>query len=90
MFKAKPLRPQTSRQGVAVAKAGAASFWGHTSRNLVKNLLARDLGLLSSAEFISGYNLTRLGDLKLSRARSFNSLPSSITWLSLDNIDSRL
>lgn len=59
------------------------------SHNLVKNLLTRDLGLLSTYEFMSEFNRTRLKDLALSRTRSIKQFSNSITWLSLDNIDSR-
>lgn len=83
MSKARPLKAQPKHAGAV------ANFWGRSSRNLVKNLLSRDMGLLSSAEFISGFNRSRLDNIKLSRTRSINPLANSVTWFSLDNIDSQ-
>lgn len=82
MSKVRPLKTQP-------LKRAPVSHWGQSSRNLVKNLFARDFGLLASTDFISGYNLSRLDGIKLSRSRSVKPLTNSITWFSLDNIDSR-
>jgi hypothetical protein len=63
---------------------------GNLSFNSLNNLIAKDLGLLSSASFISSINYRRLNEISLSKYRSISPLNHSVTWLNLDNVENRL
>ena len=63
--------------------------YNQISKNLIKNLFVRDLGIRSTVEFIVNTNTTRLNEIKLNKTRSIPSFQQSITWLALDQIDHR-
>lgn len=63
---------------------------GELSFNCIKNLFARDLGLISTNSFIAYSNTRRLDEIRLSKYRSILSLKQSVTWLNLDSVESRL
>ena len=62
---------------------------GDGTKSFLKNLYARDLGLISPKTFIENSNSIVLDQIKLSKTRSIQSQPHSITWLNLDNVESR-
>lgn len=62
---------------------------GDVSKNILKNLIARDLGLISSKKLIQNSNSSAIEEINLSKKRSFESQPFSSTWLNLDNVESR-
>ena len=78
MFSNKTIRPKTN------LLSGELSF------NCIKNLYARDLGLISTNTFINYSNTRRLDEIRLSKYRSILPLKQSITWLNLDNVENRL
>lgn len=64
-------------------------FFGDGSRNLLKNLIARDLGLINPKKFIQNSNTMAIKEINLSKKRSFETQPHSVTWLNLDSVESR-
>ena len=63
---------------------------GELSFNCIKNLYARDLGIISTTSFIAYSNTRRLDEIRLSKYRSVTSLKQSVTCLNLDSVYSRL
>ncbi len=57
--------------------------------NCLTNLYSRDLGLLSTANFVTHVNTQRLDSVKLSKYRAIPSASHSINWLNLDNVENR-
>lgn len=67
-----------------------APITNHLTTNFMKNLFAREMGLITANSFISYSNTKRLDEIRLSKNRSIPSLNHSVTWLSLDNVEHRL
>lgn len=62
---------------------------GDINKNILKNLISRDLGLINSKKLIQNLNSSAIDEINLSKKRSFESQPHSSTWLNLDNVESR-
>lgn len=65
------------------------SLIGDVNKNILKNLIARDLGLIHPKKLILNSNTIAIEETNLSKKRSFESQPYSVTWLDLDNVESR-
>lgn len=74
----------------ALKKPNKDPFFSSNVTNVLKKLYSRDLGILPSKSFILNLNTTNLKQFQLSKTRSIPSLKHSITWLSIDNVESRL
>ena len=65
-------------------------FANQISVNILKNLSARDFGVLDPSAFYKYINTRRVEELRLSKNRSIKTSNYSITWFSLDRIEERL